>query len=660
MKKNTKFSIKAKLLSAIIPITGLMIIALVVIAYNVSASMIKRNAEDLLETSVAKQSSSIEDWMTENLNSFNSAKKAIETSNQSDKALQKTVNSYYGFNNNSQNGIYIADLKGKIIKAEKSDKTISNPLNSTWFKEGLTHVNMAFGDPYTNEDGKKVISATGLLDDNSRNVRIIAADFSLDRISTIVNSSVSMEGARAFLVNKDTLKIMADRNSGYVSESLGSSDQPEVYAQARKEIKKSDYSTQELGENFTAFSQIDGTDWILVSYIPSSIVLADLSKLRIIMTLVSLIALLIMCIVVERVTHVTIKPVKEMTKVITAMAGGDFTVSVKTNGNDEIAEMGRSVSEFITYMRQMIRSITGISRSLEEQALDSERVANEMSSASDTQSKSMNELNMTVDQLAISVNDIAENASQLAEVVTDTKDNGDHARNKMNDTVEVSNKGREDMKQVVSALENIQSSVTTLQDSINSVGKASGEIVNIVKIIGEIAHQTNLLSLNASLEAARAGDAGKGFAVVATEINNLAKSSAESVSQISDLIDQVNGLVDNTVQQAGSSVKDINSSAVLINTAVESFDTIYHNIQETSNVISKVVEEIDSVDQVATNVAAISEEQAASSDEIHATSETTLSQARNISENSTVLAEDSRHLAATSEELADQVKRFKV
>lgn len=97
---------------------------------------------------------------------------------------------------------------------------------------------MAFGDPYTSEDGSKVISATGMLDDNSKNIRVIAADFSLDRISNIVNSSISMEGAKAFLVNKNTMQIMADRNSSYVSEKIGSSDQPEIYAQAKKEIKK--------------------------------------------------------------------------------------------------------------------------------------------------------------------------------------------------------------------------------------------------------------------------------------------------------------------------------------------------------------------------------------------------------------------------------------
>ena len=97
MSLKKKFSIKAKLLSAIIPITSAMIIVLVVIAYNVSASMIKRNAEELLETSVDKQSSNIESWMTENLNSFNSAKKAIEADRQNEKSLQKTVDSYYDF-----------------------------------------------------------------------------------------------------------------------------------------------------------------------------------------------------------------------------------------------------------------------------------------------------------------------------------------------------------------------------------------------------------------------------------------------------------------------------------------------------------------------------------------------------------------------------------
>ena len=87
--KNKNFSIKAKLLLAIIPITCAMIVALVIIAYNVSAMMIKQNATQLLETSVAKQGTSIENWMNENLSSFNAAKRAIEQAHPKDAELQK-------------------------------------------------------------------------------------------------------------------------------------------------------------------------------------------------------------------------------------------------------------------------------------------------------------------------------------------------------------------------------------------------------------------------------------------------------------------------------------------------------------------------------------------------------------------------------------------
>ena len=128
MKRNTKFSIKAKLLTAIIPITSAMIIALVIIAYNVSASMIRQNAESLLETSVAKQTAGIEAWMTENLNSFGSAKKAIEEAHPDAKTLQKMVNGYYNFNTNSPDGLYIADQSGKVIKAGKSEALVESEI----------------------------------------------------------------------------------------------------------------------------------------------------------------------------------------------------------------------------------------------------------------------------------------------------------------------------------------------------------------------------------------------------------------------------------------------------------------------------------------------------------------------------------------------------
>ena len=659
--KNKNFSLKAKLLLTTLPITLLMIIILVVISYFFSARIIRQESQSLLETSISKQQDGIENWIAQNLDIFGSAKKAIEATNPNDAQLQQLINGYYNFNSNSPNGIYVADSQGHYLQAAKSDQKIpQNPAKETWYKQALTHVNLKFGASYTNNSGKRVISATGIIANKGSNLQVIGADFNLDRVSTIVNSNISMEGAKAFLVNSKDYTVMADRNSNYVGQKLTAAKMPSVYRKVSKMIKRSDFATKTKGQNFIAITKISGTDWILVSYIPTSVILANLYKLRLIMIGVSIITLLVVALAIARITSRSLKPVTQMTQVITQMSNGDFTVDIHTKGSDEIAAMAQSVSQFIQNMRQMLLKITNISGSLEKQAVNSENVANKLHQASETQTTSMNELNTTVDQLSLSVTDIAENASQLAEVVTDTKDNSDQARAKMDETVDVTEQGRQDMQQVAVALNNIQTAVTTLQASINKVGQASGEIVNIVQIIGEIAHQTNLLSLNASLEAARAGDAGKGFAVVASEINNLAKSSAASVAQIDDLIKEVNTLVADTVNQADTSVKNITDSAGLINTAINSFNQIYTNIQETSSMISQVVAKIDGVDQVATNVAAISQEQAASSDEISATSETTLSQAASIAENSSQVATEAKHLADTSEDLAHEVNRFKI
>lgn len=132
-------------------------------------------------------------------------------------------------------------------------------------------------------------------------------------------------------------------------------------------------------------------------------------------------------------------------------------------------------------------------------------------------------------------------------------------------------------------------------------GTASGEIVDITNLIGSIAEETNLLSLNASIEAARAGEAGRGFAVVASEIGTLAKNSADSVANITELINEINKLVENAVSQAGSSACEIAGSAGMIHAAVDTFHTIFSNIQDTNELMKNVVSKIGEVDEVATN-----------------------------------------------------------
>lgn len=660
MKKKGNISIKAKLLGIIIPVVIAIILILVFTAYHVSSGIIESYSKNLLESSVNSQASKIEAWLEENLASMQMAKTMIEKLHPDETQLQTILDASCGYSENYPDGLFLADANGSFLKGTDSKKQEPNPKESMWYQEGMTRVNMAVGSAHQNPDGTNVVSASGLLNDGLDTVRVIAADMTLDRISVIVNSFIEMHDAEAFLVDKDSSVILASRDSDLISKTLGADGQSAFYKDVEKKVSGKSYDFCTLDGNMTVFKEVNGTNWLLVSYVPTRVVLADLVGLRNLMIIFSIISILVLCVLIERVTHVVIRPVKEMTRVITSMASGDFTVSMKVKGNDEIAVMGRSVEHFIASMKEMIRQMGHVSDRLEKQAGSSKNVSGEMNSAANIQSQSMTELNATVDQLSVSVNEIAQNATQLAGVVADTKEDSDKVEDKMRTTVEVSEKGKADMESVGNALHNIEISIHNLEEAVDKVGTASGEIVDIIKLIGDIAEETNLLSLNASIEAARAGEAGRGFAVVASQIGVLAKNSADSVAHITSLINEINGLVDDAVKQAGSSASDIESSADLIHTAVDTFDQIFQNIQETSHLIEGVVEKINQVDQVATNVAAISEEQAASSDEILATSESMLQQAKSISKNSEQVEEEAGNLAESADQLADQVKQFQI
>lgn len=654
-----KVSIKTKLLGIIIPMLVIVISLLIFISYNKSKNIITSSANDLLETSSKKQVDQIESLLNENLSSFKTLKDSLEVANLSEKQLQDVLNKYYGYSDNYKEGFYIADESGKLFKAEKSNKSDKDVLNSVWYKEGLTRVNMAFGSPYKNEFGKNVVSASAILNDKSGKIKIFSVDLSLDKVSIIVNSMIDMHDAEAFLIDSNDKTIVANRDSSLISTKLDSSND-KFFTDVAGKIENKDYNSCELDNNRVVFKEVEGTNWILVSYVPTKSILSELIKLRTFMILIGIISIIILAALVERVVQIVIKPIRKLTDTIVSMTNGDFTVGVEIKGNDEISVMLKSVKDFITVMRNMINNISIVSNKMSEQSEGGIRISTELYDSSKLQSESMQNLNLTVDQLSSSVGEIAENTTTLANVVSNTRDDGNNVNDKMKETIKISEKGIKDMEKVSVAMENIRTSIGSLEQAISNVGKSSIEITSIINVIGSIAEQTNLLSLNASIEAARAGEAGKGFAVVASEIGKLANTSSESVKNISSIVNEINKLVSDTVKQSHDSAEYINESSYLISGTADTFDNIFNKINSANDLIQEMIEKVGHLDDVATTVAAIAEEQAASSEEILATSEVMVDQSNNITKNSEKVANDAETLANTSDELSKQIKMFKI
>ena len=653
-------SIKAKLIGTIAPGVVILVVILIVLSYLASQKIIRQEAQDMLQESLKNQASQIESWLEENLTEFNTIKTGIEQMNYNEKELQQILDTYYGFSSDSPEGVYLTDGRGNVMQASQVEHRKTGANESVWYQQGLTRVNMAFGKAYQNEAGQNVISASAILRDGGEEIRVISADVLIDHISIIVNSFIDMDEARAFLVDNSDGTILAHDDSALISANMEEQASDSYLGQVASKLEAEEYDLCSLDGNMTAFDRIQGTDWVLVSYVSEKSVYAQLYQLRTLMTIIAVIAILLLILLIERMVHVVIHPVKALTKTIVNMAEGDFTVDVEVKGSDEISIMGRSVKVFLDSMGGVIAEIRQVAEVLRGQAKTSEQVSGKLYDVSVVQTKAMTEMNSTVEQLAASVQEIAESATTLAMVVSDTREDSLSADRRMKDTVVVTEQGRKDMEQVEEAMKNIECSILRLQEAIDKVGTASLEINKIVALIGTIAEETNLLSLNASIEAARAGEAGKGFAVVATEIGKLAQTSAASVSNISTLIQEVNVLVSDTVSQAKDSSGEIAESGSLIHQAVATFHQIYENIQDTNEVIIGMIDKIGKVEEVATNVAAISEEQAASTDEIQATAENMVSESRQITENSEMVSKEAGELLRTSDDLMDQMKTFRI
>lgn len=194
-------------------------------------------------------------------------------------------------------------------------------------------------------------------------LKVIAADLSIDKISVIVNSFIDMEGAHAFLVEKDTRKIIAHRDSSIISTSLADNKEDKFYNSISSKFENEDFTYSSVEDNMTVFEEIDGTDWILVSYVPESLVLADVNALRTKLVIIGVVLILVLCVLIDRTVIIMIRPVSRITDTITTMSSGDFTVDAEIKGRDEISLMGRSVRQFTSSMREMLKDIHNISGS---------------------------------------------------------------------------------------------------------------------------------------------------------------------------------------------------------------------------------------------------------------------------------------------------------
>lgn len=587
MLKSFKFTHKVMLATS-------LSLALVLGAFTLSNFLQMR---DQVHTDLHRQLQALSESVSQNIADWLNAKMAIiqataEVTDPNDEQSAITERLIQSRISGEFKNVYLGLPSGTFIL---DDPSIALPPDydarqRPWYQLAVEEGGATFTEPYIDVTTDELtISAVQPVYSGQQLQSIVGGDIMLDNISAIVNNINFMGLGYAFLVSGDG-NILSHPDESLVDSSirehLGSA------AQIDRAFNGYQINEQDYLVSFVPVEGIPGVVWHLAIAVNEQQAFARVADFAWTAVLYMVLGVVAIVVLFSWLLKVLLTPLTRLNLAVRDLASGegDLTQRLPVQGNDEFAELSSHFNQFIEKIQHAMRDVAMAARQVDQNVSAMVDVTDQTLSMYDQQSERTDSVATAINELNSSANDIAQSAADASHQATSA--------------AEFSGASRDALNTNISAIHELSLRMAKSSDAISELDDNTRNIGQILEVIKGVTEQTNLLALNAAIEAARAGEAGRGFAVVADEVRALAKRTQESASEIENMIvklqDGTQAVVSVISDSQGVSEQCVTSAQTsgekmeAVDAAIAQIDSVNHSVAAATEEQTSVMKALNS------------------------------------------------------------------
>ncbi len=508
-----------------------------------------------------------------------------------------------------------------------------DPTVRPWYVAAAATEGPIASPPYIDASTKQpIITFAQGLRRNGQLVAVAGGDVTLKRVVEEVTAAQLPGNGYAFLITQDGAVIAhpaADSALKKISEVV-----PGLTPDSVPRDGAIHNTTLNGVKYFMVLQPVGKTGWLMGALVPHDAALAPIQHM-----LYTLLGVLAACIALASVAAwlgiaQLMRGLASMRDAMRSVASGsgDLTLRLPVKGNDELAEIAQAFNQFVAALQQMFTQVRQYAESLADTAEQLDRTAGQIAEDSRSQASELANTAATIEQVTVSINHIAEHVGETEALVTRSRQG--------------SISSQDGMEAVAQEMHAVVGAIASLRSVMDGLSSKSEEIRGIVNTIHDIADQTNLLALNAAIEAARAGEQGRGFAVVADEVRKLAERTSTATVQIASIMDQV-------IDQTGDAAEHVGSTQQRVTQSMR-------HTEEAAGRVARVREHTDDIAQRMANIKMATAEQGSATHDMARSAERVNAKTQQTDGNLQQVLGTLHGLAQCGESLKALVSRFKL